>query len=319
MDQSLDEAVAEFDEQAKVADGGDDGVERVPFAGQELLVEIFQLLQLDRFLFRLGGGALGARDVVGHFCQVGQGRDVALRQCPVDDQVGVAADWRGEMGVELLRQPVMPDRLGRVPGLLQRAQQPEMDRVFLRFAVHRGEQFLELAAVGEVADFVAEALRVLAEVFQLVEVGILMNPVETGNLRLAQMPGDGFVGDEHEFLDELVRDVIFNLLDAQRLAGFLVQADLDLREVQVEGTVGKPLFPQLGGEPPHLFQFAGQFVVAVLAAQPGEGLRIGQPVPGVDDAGAELDVPDGELRRELDQAALRQPVFPGPQAAQAVG
>ncbi len=55
-------------------------------------------------------------------------------QHAVDDQIGIAADWRREMRVLVEGQREMPEGLGGVARLLERAQHQEGDDAFLRLA-----------------------------------------------------------------------------------------------------------------------------------------------------------------------------------------
>ena len=177
------------------------------------------------------------------------------------DQIGVAANRRCEMGVEFLRQSVVADRVGRVARLFQRAQQGEIDGVLFGFVLHSGQKLLQFPPMRHVADLVAEALRVLAEIAELLQVRIFVDAVSTRDLELAHVTGNRFVGRQHEFLDELVGDVVVNLLDTDRFA-LLVEPDLDLGEIQIERAVREPLLAQLRCQPPHLFQLVRQFVAS---------------------------------------------------------
>jgi hypothetical protein len=51
-----------------------------------------------------------------------------------------------------------------------------------------------------------------------------------------QPRGHGFVGEEHVFLDQLMRDVVLDLLDA-RDAALFVEADFGFGKIQRERTV----------------------------------------------------------------------------------
>jgi len=68
------------------------------------------------------------------------------------------------------------------------------------------------------------------EVEEAVGVGVFVDAVEGGFVALVEDAGDGFVGDEHEFLDELVGFVVDFFFDASGGAVF-VEDDGDFWEV----------------------------------------------------------------------------------------
>src|SRR5947209_5166585 len=85
---------------------------------------------VERFAFRFHGAALGGRDLCADLAERG---DVLLRrqsavaelqgadEAAVDDEVGVTADGRGEMGVAAQVEAEMPVVLGGIFGLRLRA------------------------------------------------------------------------------------------------------------------------------------------------------------------------------------------------------
>ncbi len=64
-------------------------------------------------------------------------------------------------------------------------------------------------------------------------VGRLVDAVNRRAIQAHQPRGDGFIGQQHAFLDELVGDVVLDFLDAQHPAG-VIQANLGFRKVQVQ-------------------------------------------------------------------------------------
>ena len=77
---------------------------------------------------------------------------------------------------------------------------------------------------------------VLAKFVDAARVGFFVDAVD-GLLILAHQPrGHGFVGEQHVFLDQLMRNVVLDLFNAQDTALF-VEADLGFGKIQRERTV----------------------------------------------------------------------------------
>ena len=96
--------------------------------------------------FRVGD-MLGGRGDLTHVSAGAVGL-IALGEPAMDDQVRVASDRAGEMGVVIFREPVMAERLRRIPGALETFQQADLQRLLLRFAGKRSEEPLQLLPVG---------------------------------------------------------------------------------------------------------------------------------------------------------------------------
>ena len=103
-----------------------------------------------------------------------------------------------------------------------------------------------------IADFIAKGLGVFAKVAKLGQIRIFMNPVNPRDLGIANLACHGLVGRQHEFLNQLVRDVVDVFLNSRGPALF-VEPDLDFRKVEIQRALGKPLRPEFGRQAPHLF------------------------------------------------------------------
>ena len=108
---------------------------------------------------------------------------------------------------------------------------------------------MKLGTVREVAGTNALRGGEFPELGELVGVGLLVDAVNGWLLALLEFAGDEFVGEEHEFLDELVGNVVLHPLEPHGASGF-VQPDFDFRKLQIEGSCGKAFFAQQGGELP---------------------------------------------------------------------
>jgi hypothetical protein len=79
------------------------------------------------------------------------------------DEIGVAADRRGEMRVLRLGEAVMAERLHGVTRAHERAQEADLQRGANRQRAELAEQFLHLRAVIEVSAGHAMAQHVLTD------------------------------------------------------------------------------------------------------------------------------------------------------------
>src|SRR2546428_587988 len=78
---------------------------------------------------------------------------------------------------------------------------------------------------------VSEGRRDNLEVVNALGVWLLMNAIERRNPFSFQISGHAFIGREHEFLDDAVRDVAFGAADALHQSDFV---KLDDRLLQIE-------------------------------------------------------------------------------------
>jgi hypothetical protein len=71
-------------------------------------------------------------------------------------------------------------------------------------------------------------------------VGSFVNPVKSRTFFVIEVAGDGFVGEEHKLLDQLVGFVGRLFLNPVRSA-LGIEEDAQLREIQVERALGEAL------------------------------------------------------------------------------
>ena len=159
-------------------------------------------------------------------------------------EVGVAADGRGEVRVELLRKAEMPDLLGAVERALHGAQHHHAERALEGRALDPLEEAREVLLLGKVAAGDAELHEVRAQVLELLGVRRLVEAREDLHAARPQLLRDGLVRGHHALLDELVRLVVGAHLDAGHHA-LLVDEDLGLRHVHVERAGGEAVPAQL--------------------------------------------------------------------------
>ena len=114
MHQAVDEEVLQLDEEAEGGDAGDESLENL----SGLVLHELRLLQAHDLPFGLHGDALPRRRVLGDAREgldeffLPPGREAApleqLVEEAVDDEVGVAAYRRSEVGVRGARRPKCP-------------------------------------------------------------------------------------------------------------------------------------------------------------------------------------------------------------------
>ena len=248
------------------------------------------------------------------------------RQLAVDDQVRIAADGRGEVAVVGSGERVVAAALLAVDGLALGAQQQVAQEALLGLALdraedllkRRGRDFLEVSL-----ELVAEALQDLAQVDQPVRVGAVVHAVDRRLLGEEQVLRHGFVGREHELLDQLVGDVAGLRDDADHEA-LVVEHDVGVRQVEVDRAAPLAALAQQRGELPHHLEVVQEGPVAVrvvgggLRFEQARDLRVGHPMGAPDDAPGELRLEHAPGAVELEEGREHQPVDAGIQRAEPV-
>ena len=225
-----------------------------------------QALAHELHLLVLDAGALG---LLGHLLHVGAlvaeglvlvliGAASALGiagEEAVNHEVGIAADGAGEVGVVVESQSVVADVVGAVAGLHHGTQGDHLHDVLFAASVDVGEEAVQVPAdFGAVAgglQLVAELGDEGREVQELLRVGIVMDAIgqHLGLLsarHTADTLGHGAIGQQHEFLDELVGILGHLEIDALGMA-CLVDFEAHFLAVEVHGSGSKAASAQLFG------------------------------------------------------------------------
>ena len=125
------------------------------------------------------------------------------------DQVGVAADRRGEVGVAAQVQAEMADIVGRVDRLRLGAQHHLVDDVCVRAALARSQDAVEVARRATACALGEAAGRASQEVAQRSSFSLRGRVVHAVDQRACacalQRLGGGDIGLDHELFDQLVR------------------------------------------------------------------------------------------------------------------
>src|SRR5215212_8367425 len=98
MDQAAHGEARHVDEETKVADIDDERRIRLRPARGELRIEEGEEFYVSAVAFGVRGIAFGVGDVVGGLAKLLARSFVLAEQNPVDDEVGIAADGRSEVG-----------------------------------------------------------------------------------------------------------------------------------------------------------------------------------------------------------------------------
>ena len=158
-----------------------------------------------------------------------------LKQRAMHHQVGVTADRRGEVRVFFLGQPVMPERLHVVTRAHQRTQKPDLQRRADGNAVELLQQLGNFRALAQVAAWHLMTQHVLAIFVQAAFIRLLVDAVDRLLIFTHQARGHGFVGEQHVFLNQLMRHVVLHFFQAQNAALF-VETDFRFGKIQRERT-----------------------------------------------------------------------------------
>jgi hypothetical protein len=178
------------------------------------------------------------------------------------------------------------------------------------------EEFLDFGALAEVAarDVMAEDF--IAELLEALGIGLFVHAVDGGLASLNEMGGDGFVGQKHEFFDQLVGNIVFEGFDVGDAAA-VVEADFSFGEVEGEGAVGEAaLADELGeavGVVEHAFDGGGWG-----ALENGEGFGVGEAPAGMDDGGVEAGTEDAAIVGEEELDGLGESIDIGFEGAEFV-
>ena len=164
----------------------------------------------------LHGAALGGRNLRGDF---GQRRVVlAFRQAvgaefsgadqpAMHDQVGIAADGRGEVRVAAQVQAEVAVVLGRIFGLRLRAQHHLVDELLDVLAFDLVEDAVELLGAQRAALGQRDVQRFeeFAQRLDLLQRRLVVHAIDQRHARLLERFGGRHVGEDHELLDQPVR------------------------------------------------------------------------------------------------------------------
>ena len=142
---------------------------------------------------------------------------------PVHQQIRVAANRTGEMGIRLIRQTKVTAVDGGVNRLLHRAQQHGVTLLRIRALFGRLGDVLKLARLGVVAQAKTQAqgFEVIAQNVFFLRRGPLVDPEQAWMLALLNEVGAADVGRQHGFFNHAVRFVAHAGHDLFNLSTFI--------------------------------------------------------------------------------------------------
>src|SRR5690606_13456787 len=157
----------------------------------------------------------------------------------VHDQVRVAPDRRGEVGVVPGRESEVPQVLMAVTCLAHGAQNDGGDDVLLGATLYPGKKALEILwrRLRPSPEAVPEGRDELPKLLDSVGVRRLVDAIDERHPGTRSVPGDRLVRQEHEVLDQAVTLQPQHALDVGRLA-LGVQDHPGFREVEIEAASG---------------------------------------------------------------------------------
>ena len=231
--------LGQFDEQADAGDAGD----ARPEHGADPVGEMSRDKPVDRLAFGRHSAALGGRNVLGdlrelaaaHVVEPAVAKPERADQRAMNDQVGVAADRRGEMRVSAQIEAEMAVVLVAIFRLRLGAQHDLVDQRLDRLPANAAEHAVEMRGAHPIAlgELDADRAQELDEIVELLDARRVMRAVEKRRMRRFQRLGGGDIGEDHEFLDQTMRLEPLRPSDAGE-PPLLVEDQLALGQVEIE-------------------------------------------------------------------------------------
>ena len=295
----------------------------------QVVGHILDLLVLDGCALGVGGQLLHGRGVLTLLLELvdahaAAAAQIALQQA-VHHHVGVAAYGRCEMGVVVKAQAVVADIGGGIHGLGHRADGQGGEEILLALALDVGEHAVDGAVdiLGRAAGLhlVSKVAAQAGQVGELAGVGLVVHTVykSLGFLAgagAADEGGDGAVGQQHEFLDELVG--VFAFLEVNRYGmALVVDVEAHLGAVKFHRAIVVTLSAQYLGQ-----AVEGEYLVAHVALaglDDGLSLVVCKAAVGAYDGAADLAAEHAGAVVHLKDYRESELFLVGAQRADAVG
>ena len=211
----------------------------------------------------------------------------------VQGEVGVAADGACEVRVVVGREGEVPDQGWAVGGLGERPQHREVDGPDCGRVPSRLEQALEVVAGWLVGNRLAGGPGVHPQLLEVAAHGLRVDAADDRHPDAVEGAGEGFVGLDHEHLDDGVGEGVVLGNGVDDVAG-VVEDQLHLRKLEHDHAVAQPALPQpageIVGEPKGLDQLVGvgRLCPGVgagglgIAVDERLGFQVSQALPGAD-------------------------------------
>ena len=164
----------------------------------------------------------------------------------VDLQIGITSDRRGEMGIILRSQAEMSAADGHIFCLLHGTQGQTADECFLFGSFNLFQQLLQLLRMHLTimsADGISKVIDKHTQALHLLRVRVVVGTVHKRKLLPEVILRNGLIRHQHKILNDLGCRVAFIWFNIHR-SPLLIQDDLRLRKVKIDGAALMPLFPQ---------------------------------------------------------------------------
>ena len=210
------------------------------------------------------------------------------------------------MHVILLGQTVVPDRMRGVTRPLHAAQVADAKHILERMPGEAGQKSPGLFLVGQIACTQSCQGRLRPQIVEFFVVRLLVDPVHGLCPATLDLLRHGLVGQQHEFLDQLMGDVVLN---SAHFADppLRVEEHLVLRHVEIQRTGAEPGLAQFLREPVGVVQHLFRFVLR-LAVEDRHRLLVGVAMFGADDRGMKSGLLNAPAVGQHELHAARQPV-----------
>ena len=325
-DEPLGPGLVEGDEDAEARDAGDTAVElRAQAIGQIGCAVTVQGIALRRLRAPLGRGDVRAHELQ-RFCIAAPGptrpEAVGIDQGAVHQQIGIAADRRGEVGVAREAEPKVADVAGAVGRLRLGAQDHQAGDPDISGVFEQGEEPVEGIGTDGAASRQGEpaAAEKFAQRFELRRVGPVVDAVHAGHALGFERAGRGDIRRDHQLLDQAVAVEAAREADVRHRT-VVRERDNAFRQVEIERAAALPRYPERavdaverGDRSLHrLLPATGAPFYCLLYAV------VGEPRGRAHERAFEAPIAHRALRVDLQMCGEAGAVFAGPQRAKTGG
>ena len=221
------------------------------------------------------------------------------------------------MRIEVRRESEVTERDVVIFRLLHRTKHDRADDRLFRFSVDRLQNLLKRLRFDclpfDAFNMHAKVCDKVEEEVELVRFRIVVDTIDERHVHLVEVFRNRLVGREHELLDQLLGDRTWTKHDICRLP-FLVDDNLRLSEIEVDGTARVTTFPKHFRELGHEVELTDERFVLfqrlfVITFDDLTDVRIRHPLRRLDDTREQIMANDFPvLRGNLHDAAERQAV-----------
>ena len=219
------------------------------------------------------------------------------------------------MGIFFLGQTVVTQGLHGVTGAHEGFQEADLQGRADGQGLEQVHQFLNLFLLAQITAGDVLAEDVFTVFGETLWIRFLMDAIDGGRVAAHQFRSDGFIGEEHVFLDQLMGDIVLCLFDAQDFALF-IEADLGLGEIEFQRAVLEAVTADLLREMMCGVNHPLDVVICGFALQDGEHFLVGEAALRMDDGGVEAAFQHAAIIRDEELDTLGEAFDVGLERAQ---